>query len=100
MTVLCLCNNISRHIKITSEVLNFEFVTENFVAISPEKLVFWFLNFAMEICNIFTCVEKERFCMDYVSRTTEQNFESNLIKYNVKFYTKPILSFLCFPVVS
>ena len=29
--------NISRHIKITSVVLNFEFVTENFVAISSVK---------------------------------------------------------------
>ena len=45
-------------------------------------------------------VERERFCTDYVSRTTEQNYEFNLIKYNVKFYTKPILSFLCFSVVS
>ena len=38
MTALCLCNNISRHIKITSVVLNFEFVTENFVAISSVKI--------------------------------------------------------------
>ena len=54
MTALCLCNNISRHIKITSVVLNFEFVTENFVAISSvkKKIVFWFLNFTTEICNI------------------------------------------------
>ena len=53
MTALCLCNNISRHVKITSEVLNFEFVTENFVAIScVEKMVFWILNFATEICHI------------------------------------------------
>ena len=45
--------NISRHIKITSVVLNFEFVTENFVAISSvKKIVFWILNFAMEISNI------------------------------------------------
>ena len=104
MTALCLCNNISRHIKITSEVLNFEFVTENFVAISPVKIVFWFLNFAMEICNISDVLKKNVFffffCTDYVSRTTEQNYESNLIKYNVKFYTKPILSFPCFSVVS
>ena len=100
MTALCLCNNISRHIKITSEVLNFEFVTENFVAISPVKIVFWFLNFATEICNISLVLKKNVFCTDDVSRTTEQNYESNLIKYNVKFYTKPILSFLCFSVVS
>ena len=54
MTALCLCNNISRHIKITSVVLNFEFVTETFVAISSveRKIVFWILNFTMEICNI------------------------------------------------
>ena len=38
--------------------------------------------------------------MGYGYRILEQNYECNLIKYNVKFYTKPILSFLDFPVVS
>ena len=61
MTALCLCNNISGHIKITSEVLNFEFVTENFVAISPVKIVFWFLNFATEICSISLVLKKNVF---------------------------------------
>ena len=48
MTALCLCNNISRHIKITSEVLNFEFVTENFCSnfhLLKEKIVFLDLEF-------------------------------------------------------
>ena len=57
MTALCLCNNISRHIKITSEVLNFEFVTENFVAISPveKKIVFWFLVFERKFVIFHLC---------------------------------------------
>ena len=39
------------------------------------------------------------FCTDYGCRTIEQNYECNLIKYNVKFYTKPILScFLILPL--
>ena len=45
MTALCLCNNISRHIKITSVVLNFEFVTETFVAISSVKRKIVLLDF-------------------------------------------------------
>ena len=36
--------------------------------------------------------------MGYSCRTLEQNYECNLIKYNVKFYTKPILSFLILPL--
>ena len=55
MTALCLCNNISRHIKITSVVLNFEFVTENFCSnfhLLKEKNSVLDLNFTMEICNI------------------------------------------------
>ena len=51
MTALCLCNNISRHIKITFMALNF--VTEicsNFLEL---KIMFWVLNFVTEICNIF-----------------------------------------------
>ena len=49
MTALCLYNNISRHIEITSMVLNF--VTEicnNFLEL---KIMFWILNFVTEICN-------------------------------------------------
>ena len=38
------------------------------------------------------------FCTDYGCRTIEQNYECNLIKYNVKFYTKPILS--CFLILQ
>ena len=39
------------------------------------------------------------FCTDYGCRTIEQNYECHLIKYNVKFYTKPILScFLILPL--
>ena len=38
--------------------------------------------------------------MGYSYRILQQNYECNLIKYNVEFYTKPILSFLDFPVVS
>ena len=63
MTALCLCNNISRHIKITSMVLNF--VTEicsNFLKL---KIMFWILNFVTEICNILL-VLKIMFCTNYV----------------------------------
>ena len=63
MTALCLCNNISRHIKITSMVLNF--VTEicsNFLEL---KIMFWILNFVTEICNILL-VLKIMFCTNYV----------------------------------
>ena len=35
--------------------------TENFVAISPVKIVFWFLNFATEICNIPLVLKKNVF---------------------------------------
>ena len=77
MTALCLCNNISRHIKITSEVLNFEFVTENFVAISPVEIVFWFLNFAMEICNISLVLKKNVFV--WITFLEPQSKITNLI---------------------
>ena len=63
MTALCLYNNISRHIKITSMVLNF--VTEicsNFLEL---KIMFWILNFVSEICNILL-VLKIMFCTNYV----------------------------------
>ena len=63
MTALCLCNNISRHIKITSMVLNF--VTEicsNFLKL---KIMFCILNFVTEICNILL-VLKITFCTNYV----------------------------------
>ena len=63
MTALCLCNNISRHIKITSMVLNF--VTEicsNFLEL---KIMFLILNFITEICNILL-VLKIMFCTNYV----------------------------------
>ena len=63
MTALCLCNNISRHIKITSMVLNF--VTEicsNFLEL---KIMFWILNFVTEICNLLL-VLKIMFCTNYV----------------------------------
>ena len=51
MTVLCLCNNISRHIKIISMVLNF--VTEicsNFLGL---KIMFWILNFVLALKSNF-----------------------------------------------
>ena len=51
MTALCLCNNISRHIKITSMVLNF--VTEicsNFLRL---KIMFWILNFVLALRSNF-----------------------------------------------
>ena len=38
--------------------------------------------------------------MGYGYRTLEQNYECNLIKYNVEFYTKLILSFPDSSVVS
>ena len=63
MTALCLYNNISRHIKIMSMVLNF--VTEicsNFLEL---KIMFWILNFVTEICNILL-VLKIMFCTNYV----------------------------------
>ena len=63
MTALCLCNNISRHIKITSMVLNF--VTEicsNFLEL---KIMFWISNFVTEISNIFL-VLKIMFCTNYI----------------------------------
>ena len=63
MTALCLYNNISRHIKIMSMVLNF--VTEicsNFLKL---KIMFWILNFVTEICNILL-VLKIMFCTNYV----------------------------------
>ena len=51
--------------------------------------MFWILDFATEICNVSLVLKNNVFV-----RITEQNYESNLIKYNVKFYTKPILLFL------
>ena len=51
MTALCLCNNISRHIKITYMVLNF--VTEicsNFLGL---KIMFWILNFILMLRSNF-----------------------------------------------
>ena len=91
-TALCLCNNISRHIKITSMILNF--VTEicnnfleleimfwilNFVLtlkimfwilnfVLALKIMFWILNFVTEICRNFLEL-KIRFCTNYVSKT-------------------------------
>ena len=59
MAALCLCNNISRHIEITSMILNF--VTEicsNFLEL---EIMFWILNF------VFTM--KIMFCTNYVSKT-------------------------------
>ena len=67
MTALCLCKNISRHIKITSMILNF--VTEicsNFLAL---KIMLWILNFVTEICSNFLELKKIRFCTSYVSKT-------------------------------
>ena len=69
MTALCLYNNISRHIKITSMVLNF--VTEicsnfsnnvwilNYVL--ALGIMIWILNFVAQICNIFPHVENNDF---------------------------------------
>ena len=51
MTALCLCNNISRHIKITSMVLNF--VTEicsNFLELKNNV---WILNFVLALKIMF-----------------------------------------------
>ena len=64
MTALCLCNdNISRHIKITSMVLNFVIeICSNFLEL---KIMFWILNFITEICNIFL-VLKIMFCTNYI----------------------------------
>ena len=51
MTALCLCNNISRHIKIMSMVLNFVTkICSNFVQVENNVLGF---EFRTEICNIF-----------------------------------------------
>ena len=79
MTALCLCNNISRHIKITSMILNF--VTEiwsNFLELKVMfwvsnfvlalRIIFWILNFVTEICSNFLKLEI-RFCTNYVSKT-------------------------------
>ena len=54
---------------------------------------FWILNFTTEICNISLVLKNNVFVRITV---LEQNkiYEFNLIKYNVKFYTKPILLFL------
>ena len=63
MTALCLCNNISRHIKIMSMVLNF--ITEicsNFLELKNNV---WILNFVTEICNLLL-VLKIMFCTNYV----------------------------------
>ena len=69
MTALCLCNNISRHIKIPSMILNF--VTEIFGVIS--------LKIKNKVLVLITFLEPYR-----------QN-EASLVPNNVKFYTKPIL---------
>ena len=62
------------------------------------KIVFWILNFATEICN-FICVEKNNvFCTGYGCRTLEQNYECNLIKYNVKFIQNRSCCFLILPL--
>ena len=92
MTALCLCNNISRHIKIMSMILNF--VTEiwsdflelknnvwilNFVLVLKImfwilnfvlvlKIMFWILNFVTKICSNFL-ESKIGFCINYVSKT-------------------------------
>ena len=84
MTALCLCNNISRHIKITSMVLNF--VTEicsNFLELKKNsvwvlnfiltlrsnflelKIMFLDFEFRIEICNILL-VLKIMFYINYV----------------------------------
>ena len=63
MTALCLCNNISRHIKIMSMVWNF--ITEicsNFLELKNND---WILNFVTEICNLLL-VLKIMFCTNYV----------------------------------
>ena len=67
MTGLCLYNNISRHIKIMSMILNF--VTEicnNFLDL---KIRFWILSFVTEVCSNFLERKKIRFGTNYVSRT-------------------------------
>ena len=66
MTALCLYNNISRHIKITSMILNF--VTEICSNFLDLKIRFWILNFVTEIPTNFLDM-KIRFCTNYVSRT-------------------------------
>ena len=84
MTALCLCNNISRHIKITSTVLNF--VTEicsNFLELKKKSV--WVLNVALALRSNFLELK-----IMFLYSQNEDNHAQH-VQNNVKFYTKPIL---------
>ena len=51
MTALCLCKNISRHIKIMSMIVNF--VTEIWSNFLELKIMFWILNFTLALKIMF-----------------------------------------------
>ena len=71
MTALCLYNNISRHIKIMSMVLNF--VTEILQRFPRIENNVWILNFITEISSNFALKKNKNkvFGTNYVSRTIQ-----------------------------
>ena len=79
MTALCLYNNISRHIKITSVVLNF--VTEicsNFLEL---KITFWFLNSILALRSSFLELKDNVWILKKCSR-----IENNVLVF--EFHTR------------
>ena len=69
-------------------ILNF--VTEicsNFLTL---KIMFWILNFVLQIFKYFPRVENNVFVLITFLEPYRQN-EASLVQNNVKFYTKPIL---------